>query len=129
MLTIQIYTCDESFVFGINGGKFGDFSSEPIALILRNKPVLLRSWKTPNETEQNPFTSQLWEYEYEFREYLCDQKRVYILCIDYMRIEPSFARGRAEFILEESYVLEKLEELNNRENITEINWLEKKRKE
>jgi hypothetical protein len=76
----------------------------------------------PTEKDENPFQKETWEYNYEILEFDCDGEKVFILEIDYTRTKPGYAFGKADFFVEESYVITKLDSLRNEGNLAEYHW-------
>ena len=119
---MKIYESDDKFVLTVKGGQFGEFESEPRAIILNNRPIPTKRWITPPEVDDDLFRDCTWEYNYEFREMLCDDKYAYVLFVEYTQDSPSYMSGEAVFFVDETYAKEKIEELRNRGKIAEYDW-------
>ncbi|QUW23342.1 hypothetical protein JSQ81_07405 [Sporosarcina sp. Marseille-Q4063] len=119
---MQVYQSDDKFVLAVEGGQFREFDSVPKAIITNNRPVPTRMWLTPEEKDIDPFKDTFWLYNYEFREFLCDDNLIHILKIDYTREKPSYAAGEATFFLDAEYVHDKIEELRGRRMLAEYHW-------
>ncbi|MFD1929217.1 hypothetical protein ACFSFY_14335 [Sporosarcina siberiensis] len=119
---MELYESDDKFVFAVQGGEFREYESQPKAIILNNQPIPTKMWLTPVEEEIDPFKKTHDLYNYEFREYLCDDEPTYILKIEHSREKPSSLSSSATFFLDAHFAIEKIEELRNRGGIAEYNW-------
>ncbi|WP_438310760.1 hypothetical protein [Sporosarcina sp. FA9] len=119
---MKVYESGDKFVLAVKGGQFREFESTPKAIILNNRPIPTRRWTTPPEVDDDLFKGHTWEYNYEFRELLCDDKHAYVLFVEYIQEKPSYMRGGAVFFVDEAYAKEKIEELRAKGNLAEFNW-------
>ena len=73
---------------------------DPEAVILNQKPVPLRKWKTPTEIRENHFKPEYWEYDYTFFEYKGDdEENIYFLQTEFRRREPGYIYGVDEYFV------------------------------
>jgi hypothetical protein len=66
---MRVYKAGELFVVGTDGGSFEGLSQQSEAIILRDRPIPSKMWRTPTEVMDNPFKQESWEYDYTFTEF------------------------------------------------------------
>ncbi|WP_419954763.1 hypothetical protein ACN6MT_03120 [Neobacillus niacini] len=119
---MEVYQADKQFVLGVNGGEIYSLKSGPKAIISVNRPVPTRMWTIPTIIDKSLHKGEEWRVTTEFREFLCDDRNVYILQFDYQRIKPGYCEGKAEFFLSEEDVNNKLESLRKTSRVSEYTW-------
>jgi hypothetical protein len=119
---MKVYQSDSMWILGIDGGNFEGMSQEPQAVIGYSRPVPTKMWETPSEIREYPFKDDLWEYDFTFREFQLEEKKIYILEVDYRRYKPGYISGRCEFLVSEEFVKEKIESLRQRNSLAEYKW-------
>ncbi|WP_342431101.1 hypothetical protein [Neobacillus sp. FSL H8-0543] len=119
---MEFYLAKDKFVLGVAGGEFYTLNSEPKAVILTKEPVPTKKWTIPSVIDKTLFEGEEWTIETEFREFLCDEKKVYIFQFEYHRTVPGYCCGKAEFFVTEEYAREKIDSLRKTSKISEYNW-------
>jgi hypothetical protein len=119
---MEVYQSEDKFVIGLCGGEFYSLLSPPKAFISNKKPVPSRCWTIPSIIDKTFVKGQEWAVETELREYICDDKKVFILLFDYFRAEPGYCSGKAEFFVSEEYANEKIASFRSISTISEYSW-------
>jgi hypothetical protein len=119
---MKVYKADSLYVLGVDGGSFEGMTQEPQAIIGDQRPVPTKMWQTPTEVRENHFEEESWEYDFTFREFQLEEKKIHILQVVYKRYKPGYLGGNCEFIVSEEFVKEKIESLRQRNSLAEYEW-------
>jgi hypothetical protein len=119
---MEVYQAEEQFILGVAGGEIYSLKSGPIAIISSNRPVPTKMWTIPTIIDRSLHKGEEWKVKTEFRQFLCDDRKVNILQFEYHRIKPGYAGGKAEFFLTEEEVNNKIESLRKTSRVSEYTW-------
>lgn len=119
---LEVYQTNDGYVLGVSGGKIYNLRSEPAAIISTKRPIPTKMWIVPKMKDESIIQGQEWFVDVEFREFLCDDKKIQVLQFNYERNEPGYCSGTAEFIVSEEYAKEKIETLRKTVQISEYSW-------
>lgn len=119
---MKVYLAEENFVFTVRGGRFYKLDSPPKAIFSIKRPVPTKLWTVPEIKDTTLITGEVWFINTEIREFLCDERKVYILNFKHCRYEPGYCTGEAEFFVTEEYVKEKIESFKKTHIIEEFHW-------
>lgn len=77
---MEVYLANDKFILAVCGGEFHSFASEPVAIILKNRPLPLKKWSIPRVIDKDFFIEEECIIDTEFRVSNCDEKKC-IYCI------------------------------------------------
>jgi hypothetical protein len=119
---MEIYQTGEQWVLGLSGGSFGSLQKVPEAVILNNRPILLRKWETPTVYSDKDTDGEVWEYEYTFFEFCGDDRNIFTFQLDFRR--SYHLHGVVEYFVSEEYIKEKVDYLRSNKKIATYHWSE-----
>lgn len=119
---MEVFKADGKFVLGVNGGEIYSLRSEHEAIILTNRPVPTKMWTISTIKDTSMHRGEEWYVDTELREFLCDERKVFIFQFKYHRNIPGYCSGIAEFFVTEEYAKEKIDALRKTSRVTEYSW-------
>jgi hypothetical protein len=119
---MEVYQAEEKFILAVTGGQFYTLSSQQKAMILNERPVPTKWWTVPRFKDKTLSKGDTWNVDTEFREFLCDGEKVYILKFDYHRTEPGYCKGVAEFFVTGEFAKEKIASFRKHSRVREYYW-------
>ena len=119
---MNIYVSEKSYVLTVSGGRFYKLDSPPKAIFSIKRPVATKLWTIPEIKDTTLIAGEEWFVNTEIREFLCDERKEYILHFEHCRYEPGYDMIKAEFFVTEEYANEKIESLQKTQPISEFHW-------